>query len=623
MVIKTKKKIGKLASLVVVASIVLTSGVAISSERVNLQKERHIYSSIYAEWHVYPGESIQDAIDNASAGDTIYVHTGTYVENVDVNKRLSLVGDGMDKVTVKAKDTGDHTFHLTADGVTMSGFTVMNSYLCGCGGICIEKAKNCQIYDNKCTKNLCAGIFLINADHCKIRDNIVSNNDCGGIKLKSSNHNTVTSNTVENNLNWGINLYGGSNNNLIYNNYFAGKAERNLVEDHGDNQWNIEKTSGENIVDGPYLGGNYYDIYEGSDSDGDGIGDTPYQIPGGSNVDHLPLVLFSGNPPNKPSRPNGPTSGKTGTPYTYSTSTTDPDGDRVKYGWDWNGDMAVDEWTSYYKSGEAVGTSHKWDEQGSYEIRVKAQDEEGLESEWSDPLPVTMPKDKNGGNSIISLLYRLLSRIPTNVNLPPPIPKVTGPTEGYAGVEYTFCAVANFGCAWVDYQFDWDADGSHDYSPWYDNKGNHYGSGEPCCKLHSWDSAGTYCVKARSRPPCGHISDWSDSHYIVISKKENEPPRIDIIKPQKALYINNRMIIPFFATIIIGDIEIEVEASDESGINRVDFYVDNTLKETDTAAPYSWRWDEIAFFKHSIKVVAYDNAGNYADAERNVWIFNF
>ena len=49
-----------------------------------------------AEWDVYPGAGtpIQDAIGGAWEGDTIYVHAGTYDENVDVNKRVTLEGAG-------------------------------------------------------------------------------------------------------------------------------------------------------------------------------------------------------------------------------------------------------------------------------------------------------------------------------------------------------------------------------------------------------------------------------------------------------------------------------------------------------------------------------------------------
>ena len=55
--------------------------------------------------------------------------------------------------------------------------------------------------------------------------------------------------------------------------------------------------------------------------------------------------------PNTPSQPSGPASGLPSTSYTYSTSTTDPEGDQVKYGWDWNGDGTVDEWSGLVNSG--------------------------------------------------------------------------------------------------------------------------------------------------------------------------------------------------------------------------------------------------------------------------------
>jgi hypothetical protein len=51
------------------------------------------------------------------------------------------------------------------------------------------------------------------------------------------------------------------------------------------------------------------------------------------NCDHT-LEAYFNAPPNTPSKPSGPTSGVVGTSYTYSTSTTDPDGDNVCYQFD-------------------------------------------------------------------------------------------------------------------------------------------------------------------------------------------------------------------------------------------------------------------------------------------------
>jgi pectin methylesterase-like acyl-CoA thioesterase len=70
------------------------------------------------------GTPIQAAVDAAAAGDMIEVQSGTYVENVDVNKRLTLQGEGADVVTVRAENTSEHVFEVTADWVNISGFTM-------------------------------------------------------------------------------------------------------------------------------------------------------------------------------------------------------------------------------------------------------------------------------------------------------------------------------------------------------------------------------------------------------------------------------------------------------------------------------------------------------------------
>jgi len=92
--------------------------------------------------------------------------------------------------------------------------------------------------------------------------------------------------------------------------------------------------------------------------------------------------------PDTPSKPSGKRRVMKGREYEYSTSCVDPNGGMLSYGWDWDGDMVVDEWTSFYPSGQEVRVNHSWQERGKYEVRVKAKNEYGLESKWSEPLVV-------------------------------------------------------------------------------------------------------------------------------------------------------------------------------------------------------------------------------------------
>jgi outer membrane protein assembly factor BamB len=115
-----------------------------------------------------------------------------------------------------------------------------------------------------------------------------------------------------------------------------------------------------------------------------------------------------GQPPEKPNKPSGLTKGKAGIEYTYTSSTTDPDGDQVYYLWDW-GDGNNSGWLGPYNSGVTINTTYKWTVKGSYSIKAKVKDVYGLESPWSDPLPVTMPYTYK---PILQFLELLFQRFP-------------------------------------------------------------------------------------------------------------------------------------------------------------------------------------------------------------------
>jgi len=123
-----------------------------------------------------------------------------------------------------------------------------------------------------------------------LTNNSAYNNSYYGFYLYYSSNNTLTNNTVYNNSQYQIYLQS-SNYNLIYNNIFNASTGQGVVYDSGSNYWNTSyDCSGTNIIGGDCIGGNFYSDYSGTDSNGDGIGETIYSILGGSNIDFLPLT---------------------------------------------------------------------------------------------------------------------------------------------------------------------------------------------------------------------------------------------------------------------------------------------------------------------------------------------
>ena len=104
--------------------------------------------------------SIQVAVDAAGAGDTIEVRSGTYYENVDVGKRLTLRGDGADVVTVQAVSSNDHVFDVTADRVNITGFKVTGATGDGKAGIYVGSGIAHSNISNSAASNNYYGIYL-------------------------------------------------------------------------------------------------------------------------------------------------------------------------------------------------------------------------------------------------------------------------------------------------------------------------------------------------------------------------------------------------------------------------------------------------------------------------------
>jgi hypothetical protein len=120
-----------------------------------------------------------------------------------------------------------------------------------------------------------------------------------------------------------------------------------------------------------------------------------------------PSLLIAGNSqrPTRPTTPVGETEGAIGHEYTYTSTTTDPDGDSITYLFDW-GDETYSAWVGPYGSGDTSQAGHVWGDTGSYKIKVIARDENGVFSEWSDELMVTLFEYQRGdanGDGVIDV----------------------------------------------------------------------------------------------------------------------------------------------------------------------------------------------------------------------------
>lgn len=194
-------------------------------------------------------KSVQAAIDAASPGDLIEVIEGTYYENVDLNKPLTLRGtDAGDRGVVLDAGGNGPAITISANGVTVVGLAVTNSSYSGilvhsddniiigvsaidneyCG-IRLDGSRNNSVEDCDFSHNDAAGIKLEVSEWNRILSNTACENADNGIELERSSDNLIANNNISDNGNDGIELKG-SKNNCIFSNHATGNMDGLCLE---------------------------------------------------------------------------------------------------------------------------------------------------------------------------------------------------------------------------------------------------------------------------------------------------------------------------------------------------------------------------------------------------------
>ena len=273
---------------------------------------------------------IQDALDNASDWDTVFVYddSSPYYENVIVDKSIKLTGEDRNNTIIDGNGEGV-VVRISANHVNIRYFTIMNGSVgvyqydkdnsvieeniiksCNYGIELVDKNYN-VIKKNKVSRcgkgiylssindstlnanvvNRCGfGIYISNSSQNSIRDNIIEENR-GNIKLINRCFlNSIYKNLIGKATEWkGIDISYQCSNNFIDQNNFYDNTGGNAY-DEGNNKWDCGYIPGGNYWS-DYSGNDYYRGYGQSIPGSDGIGDTPYNISGpGNNTDRYPLM---------------------------------------------------------------------------------------------------------------------------------------------------------------------------------------------------------------------------------------------------------------------------------------------------------------------------------------------
>jgi len=198
---------------------------------VSLSKTEKRYGASQGTW-LYVGGSgpgnytrIQDAIDNASDNDTIFVYSGMYNENIVINKSIALVGQER-TTTVILGANGSVIINLQDCCVELQGFTIQKGNETNDVGISIGECWSSHIHGNSVIS--CGiGMLMIGTESTTISNNTILN--CTeGLFIGQIANITITHNRIEGNRKGSGITLGGVLFGIQYKNYII----RNTIKNH-------------------------------------------------------------------------------------------------------------------------------------------------------------------------------------------------------------------------------------------------------------------------------------------------------------------------------------------------------------------------------------------------------
>ena len=190
--------------------------------------------------------TIQEAVNNATADDTIQVAPGIYYEHVVVAKSLTIIGENPQTTIVDGTANGT-IFNLETSNVYITGFTIRNAgnkynaitsekelptndyhriinniITTSQYGVVLSYSKSNTVFNNTFINNALSGIYLYRADNINITANTIVNS-AYGIKAGYSLNNIIIGNTVSQ-TSYGIHLTSSSTGNTIRHNFISGRT---------------------------------------------------------------------------------------------------------------------------------------------------------------------------------------------------------------------------------------------------------------------------------------------------------------------------------------------------------------------------------------------------------------